>query len=321
MATLTYYRPIVIDNYLFMSCDMLRIKFNMNEFMLNRFNRFITTYEIMHSNVNVKKYFNISPFKYRNLLAISDFETKNSFSLGLVYNDLNKTTNDCFIEFNPNKCINETNTGLAQPFLDYIKQHGSHIELVRYDLAIDIPIEREFVSLDKDIRKYTKLWFTDVETNYSLIVSDMEKKQIHYKIDVKSKSLSNCTEYLGQRNKSGFVKLYNKQIESDLDKPITRLEITLDSISYDKFIQVLPNISIYKNVNQSDLDSLNDTEKVLLKLLQQNSNCDLYLNQLGRKMQDKLKRILYANDSILDKISKEDYFKLANNILNIINKG
>lgn len=319
MATLTYYRPIVIDNYLFMSCDMLRIKFNMNEFMLNKFNRFITTYEIMHSNVNVKKYFNISPFKYRNLLAISDFDTKNSFSLGLVYNDLNKTTNDCFIDFNPNKCLNEFGTGLVQPFLDYIKHYGSHIELVRYDLAIDIPIEREFVSLDKDIRKYTKLWITDVETNYSQIVSDMEKKQIHYKIDVKSKNLSNCTEYLGQRNKSGFVKLYNKQIESDLDKPTTRLEITLDSISYDKFIQVLPNISIYKNVNQSDLDSLNDTEKVLLKLLQQNSNCDLYLKQLGRKMQDKLKRILYANDSILDKISKEDYFKLATNILNLIN--
>lgn len=319
MATLTYYRPIVIDNYLFMSCDMLRIKFNMNETMLNKFNKFITTHEIKNNNVLVKKYFNISPFKYRNLLAISDLETKNSFSLGLIYNDLNKITHDCFIEFNPNKCLNEFGTGLVQPFLEYIKRYGSHFELVRYDLAIDIPIEREFVSLDKDMRKYTKLWVTDIETNYSQIVSDMEKKQIHYKIDVKSKSLSNSTEYLGQRNKSGFVKLYNKQIESGLDKPTTRLEITLDSISYDKFIQVLPNISIYKNVNQSDLDSLNDTEKVLLKLLQQNSNCDLYLKQLGRKMQDKLKRILYTNDSILDKISKEDYFKLANNIMNLIN--
>lgn len=319
MATLTYYRPIVIDNYLFMSCDMMRIKFNMSDSGLQNFNKYINLLEIKNGNLFIKKYFNISPFKYRNLLAIQDTNTKHSFSLGLVYNDLNKTTNDCFIEFNPNKCINETNTGLLQPFLDYIKQHGSHIELVRYDIAIDIPIEREFVSLDKDMRKYTKLWVTDIETNYTQIVSDMEKKQIHYKIDVKSKSLSNCTEYLGQRNKSGFVKLYNKQIESDLDKPTTRLEITLDSISYDKFIQVLPNISIYKNVSQADLDSLNDTEKVLLKLLQQNSNCDLYLKQLGRKMQDKLKRILYANDSILDKISKEDYFKLANNILKIIN--
>ena len=319
MATLTYYRPIVIDNYLFMSCDMMRIKFNMSDSGLQNFNKYINLLEVKNGNLLIRKYFNISPFKYRNLLAIQDTNTKHSFSLGLVYNDLNKTTNDCFIEFNPNKCINETNTGLAQPFLDYIKQHGSHIELVRYDLAIDIPIEREFVSLDKDMRKYTKLWVTDVEANCSQIVSDMKKKQIHYKIDVKSKSLSNSTEYLGQRNKSGFVKLYNKQIESDLDKPTTRLEITLDSISYDKFIQVLPNISIYKNVSQADLDNLNDTEKVLLKLLQQNSNCDLYLKQLGRKMQDKLKRILYANDSILDKISKDDYFKLANNILDLIN--
>ena len=318
MATLTYYRPIIIDNYLIMSCDMMRIKFNMSDSGLQNFNKYINLLEVKNGNLLIRKYYNISPFKYRNLLAIQDTNTKHSFSLGLVYNDLNKNTNDCFIEFNPNKCINETNTGLAQPFLDFIKQYGSHIELVRYDLAIDIPIEREFVSLDKDMRKYTKLWVTDVEANYSQIVSDMEKKQIHYKIDVKSKSLSNSTEYLGQRNKSGFVKLYNKQIESDLDKPTTRLEITLDSISYDKFIQVLPNISIYKNVSQADLNSLNDTEKVLLKLLQQNSNCDLYLKQLGRKMQDKLKKILYANDSILDKISKENFFQLANNIMQII---
>ena len=318
MATLTYYRPIIIDNYLIMSCDMMRIKFNMSDSGLQNFNKYINLLEVKNGNLLIRKYYNISPFKYRNLLAIQDTNTKHSFSLGLVYNDLNKNTNDCFIGFNPNKCINETNTGLAQPFLDFIKQYGSHIELVRYDLAIDIPIEREFVSLDKDMRKYTKLWVTDVEANYSQIVSDMEKKQIHYKIDVKSKSLSNSTEYLGQRNKSGFVKLYNKQIESDLDKPTTRLEITLDSISYDKFIQVLPNISIYKNVSQADLNSLNDTEKVLLKLLQQNSNCDLYLKQLGRKMQDKLKKILYANDSILDKISKENFFQLANNIMQII---
>lgn len=318
MNGLTYYRPVVIDNYLFMSCDMLRIKFTMSEDRLKQFNRYIDKYTMKNLNLKVEPYYNQGKFKYRNLIVITDLETKHSFSMGLQFNDLSKVTNDCFIEFNPNKTMNENGTGLVQVFLDYIKDYGSRVELVRYDIAIDIPVERQFVTLNKDMRKYTKLWVTDVEDSYNQILQDMEKKQISYKIEVKSKDLSNCTEYLGQRNKGGFVKLYNKQIESSLMSPLTRLEITMDILSYTDFIKHLPNVNVFKDVS-TELDNLNDTEKVLLKLLQQNSNCDLYLKQLGRKMQDKLKKILYANYSIVDKISKEDYFQLASTISEIVN--
>lgn len=318
MNGLTYYRPVVVDNYLFMSCDMLRIKFTMSEDRLKQFNRYIDKYTMKHLNLKVEPYYNQGKFKYRNLIVITDLESKHSFSMGLQFNDLSKTTNDCFIEFNPNKTMNEKGTGLVQVFLDYIKDYGSRLELVRYDISIDIPVERQFVTLNKDMRKYTKLWVTDVEDSYNQILQDMEKKQISYKIEVKSKDLSNCTEYLGQRNKGGFVKLYNKQIESSLLSPTTRLEITMDTLSYIDFMKHLPNINIFKDVT-SELDSLNDTEKVLIKLLQQNSNCDLYLKQLGRKMQDKLKKILYANYSIVDKINKEDYFQLASTISEIVN--
>ena len=318
MSILTYYRPIVIDNCLFMSCDMIRLKFTMNEYQLNNFSKFIQRYTIKHLELKLDNYYNIGNFKYRNLFVITHLDTKHSFSFGLQFNNMGKVTSDCYIEFNPNKTLNECNTGLVQPFLDYIKQYGSHIELVRYDLAIDLPIERQFLSLNKDLRKYAKLWNTTALDNDTKIIEDMQKREICYKIEVKSKNLSNCTEYLGQRNKAGFVKLYNKQIESGLLRPTTRLEITMNSLSYDDFIKYLPDISIYKNVSQDDLVGLNDTERVLIKLLQQNSNCDLYLKQLGRKMQERLKKILFANDSIVDKISKEDYFKLANNIMNLI---
>lgn len=318
MNGLTYYRPVVVDNYLFMSCDMLRIKFTMSEDRLKQFNRYIDKYTMKNLNLKVEPYYNQGKFKYRNLIVITDLETKYSFSMGLQFNDLSKVTNDCFIEFNPNKTMNENGTGLVQVFLDYIKDYGSRVELVRYDVAIDIPVERQFVTLNKDMRKYSKLWVADVEDSYNQILQDMEKKQISYKIEVKSKDLSNCTEYLGQRNKGGFVKLYNKQIESSLMSSLTRLEITMDTLSYIDFMKHLPNVNVFKDVS-SELDNLNDTEKVLLKLLQQNSNCDLYLKQLGRKMQDKLKKILYANYSIVDKITKENYFQLASTISEIVN--
>lgn len=318
MNGLTYYRPVVVDNYLFMSCDMLRIKFTMSEDRLKQFNRYIDKYTMKNLNLKVEPYYNQGKFKYRNLIVITDLETKYSFSMGLQFNDLSKVTNDCFIEFNPNKTMNENGTGLVQVFLDYIKDYGSRVELVRYDVAIDIPVERQFVTLNKDMRKYSKLWVADVEDSYNQILQDMEKKQISYKIEVKSKDLSNCTEYLGQRNKGGFVKLYNKQIESSLMSSLTRLEITMDTLSYIDFMKHLPNVNVFKDVS-SELDNLNDTEKVLLKLLQQNSNSDLYLKQLGRKMQDKLKRILYANYSMVDKITKEIYFQLASTISEIVN--
>ena len=318
MATLTYYRPVVLDNYIFMSCDMLRLKFNMSEFQLKNFNRFINEELFNNNNLTLNKFFNVSKFKYRNLIVISDVNTKNSFSVGLCFNDLTKTTNGCFIEFNPNKTLDEYGKGLVQPFLEYVKQNSSHLELVRYDLALDIPVSKEYISLDKDMRKYTKFFVTDVENNYSDIVSDMQTKTMSYRIDVKSRDLNNCTEYLGQRNKAGFTKLYNKQIESNLEKPITRLEITMDTLSYSDFVRYLPNVCTYKKVDVDLLDNLNDTEKVLLKLLQQNSNCDLYLKQLGRKMQDKLKKILCNEDSIL-KVSDSEYYQLVNNIMCLIN--
>lgn len=319
MNGLTYFRPVVIDNYIFMSCDMLRLKFEMLEDRLKSFNKFINAYMLEHVNIRVTPYYNTSKFRYRNLLVVSDMDSKHSISFGLQFNDLSKVTNDCFIEFNPNKTLDEYGTGLAQVFLDYIKRYSIGLELVRYDLAIDIPIDRQFVSLNKDMRKYSKLWCSDIENSYTQILQDMDNKKISYKIEVKSKDLSNCTEYLGQRNISGFVKLYNKQIESNLNNLLTRLEITMDTLNYSDFEKNLPNVKVFKDISSEDISSLNDTERVLLKLLQQNSNCDLYLKQLGRKMQDKLKKILYANYSIVDRITKENYFQLVSNISEIVN--
>ena len=51
------------------------------------------------------------------------------------------------------------------------------------------------------------------------------------------------TEYLGQRNKPGRVKVYDKTAEAGLDDPLTRVELTVDATwSAEKIMEQLPTV-------------------------------------------------------------------------------
>ena len=287
-----YYNPVHLANNVVMSCDMLRLSFHMSEFRLKDFNRYINELALKYDYYEIKTYFNLSMFKYRNLVTVSNPHTGSSFSMGFHFNDLTKTSTACFIEFNPNKTLSNN---YVYPFLSYIKQYTNFLDIVRLDVALDIPIPKQYVSLQKDCRKYNKM----------------------YRFDLKNKDMSNCTEYLGQRNSNGFVKLYNKQIECNLTYPLTRLELTLDKLSYEEFNSHLPKITIQNETTLLDLAQLNDTEKVLYLLLQENLNREQYFKMLGRKMQDKLKKILFVENSILN-ISQGQFYKLICNVRQIL---
>lgn len=98
-----------------------------------------------------------------------------------------------FVEFNPNKC--ERN---ARRFIELLYGIGCIFVLNRYDLAIDVPIGRPFVRVLRDRRKY----------EYVL------------------SSKGGATEYLGQRNSPGRVKVYDKAGEQGLETSLTRIELT-----------------------------------------------------------------------------------------------
>lgn len=78
-------------------------------------------------------------------------------------------------------------------------------------------------------------------------------------------SFQNRTEYLGKRSNVGFVKLYNKSIESKLDYDLSRLEITCEPNVHD-FFQYVPNVYYIGLSSQlgMDIESLNDTDKYIL---------------------------------------------------------
>ena len=103
------------------------------------------------------------------------------------------------LEFNPNKVSdNEVFKIIHKLLIKYCRKSLNHI--ARFDLAIDIPVDRSRCFLVKDRRLYIE-----------------RKHGVEY------------TQYLGSKSASvGRVKLYNKTAEAKLDYPLTRLELTLD---------------------------------------------------------------------------------------------
>lgn len=102
------------------------------------------------------------------------------------------------LQFNPNKSGSDARLGR---FLQKVGGYCRSVELARYDMAFDMPIERHRVWMPKD-RRHLELRITDA-----------------------------ITEYLGEREKAGRVKLYDKSAEMKLKSgvPITRLELTVDA--------------------------------------------------------------------------------------------
>lgn len=136
---------------------------------------------------------------YREMFQVPVNGTSIVIGLGKVGKETDHKTG--FLEFNPAKTY-------PSEQLEYIYRRIEstpevRLELVRWDFATDYPIKRNEVSLLRDKRHYT------------FIVSN------------------GVTEYLGTRNKNGFVKLYDKQRELEAKgfsckEPKTRLEITFE---------------------------------------------------------------------------------------------
>lgn len=224
-------------------------------------------------------------FAFRNLFQIT-CSNNCSFVVGLGFNGVDKDSYyRGFMEFNPNKVAGERE---FKKVFSMLQEYCFCAEVSRWDLAVDVNISRERCVLRKDKRKRATV----------------------------ENSLSDFTEYLGQRSKSGFVKLYNKTLESDLDYDDTRLEITVDGrFVYDDFVKILPRVDV--RGDQQDLDpylTLSGTDLVLYELLMR---CDLterreYLKRCGRvkaeKLRPYLRRSVYDSDKFV--VSKETYRQL-----------
>lgn len=272
-----YFNSILVDKLIY-SVDMIRFKFELNSFYQDELYLVIKklqTYDYFASN---------KPFHYRELYKIKTSDLKYSYSLGIGFNGVKSQDKKlCFIEFNPNKLYDCYELIRVLRFLN---NREVYLDLVSYDIAIDIPYNKKFVSMVKDRRDYKKFYF------------DSEGR--------------NVTEYLGKTADAGRVKLYNKTIESNLDYECTRLELTTSCRDFLVVSNQLPKILVCGDLDTLAATKLSKSDYVLLQLLWLSDDASYYFKQLGRDKQEKLKPFVTSNFSL--NFNEDVFGKLLSNI-------
>ena len=259
---MNYYKEIQ-KNGLTYSVDMVRLRLKMSCLYSQKFLDALSNRE---NDIGIYDYYqSFKLWQYRHLFNIK--MGTSSVTLGLQKNDDKRIESiDGYLEFNPNK------VAACKEFdrlFWIVWEYTDSIELIRWDLAIDIPCKRSDLSLNKDQRIYTYM-----------------------------ESPKGVTEYLGRRSHDGFVKLYDKTKESDLKCDLTRLELTIGGLK--AFSGVNQNV-VSKGVSQLDLKAqveLSKTDLVIYKLMLPLPDAEKikYLREMGKTKSAKLKPYLFAVD-------------------------
>lgn len=235
--------------------------------------------------VNVVYWNSFRPGTFREQFSIQ-MQDGNSFWLGVVLNGKKPEWGRCRLDFNPNKVAQHE---VFQKLLHFliVNTRPMHRTIKRFDLAIDIPVARFSCFLVKDGRAY-------IERRHG----------------------QEWTQYLGAKSSTvGRVKLYNKQVESKLSRPLTRLEITLDpSMPYEEVS--FPTVYYLDDLQMVfDEAKATDTERFILNALLQGFGS---LNDLGRKTRAKIESLMNLYVKYI-KVTPQDYAAILAQLRTYIN--
>lgn len=191
-----------------------------------------------------------------------------------------KVSNNGFIEFNPNKLFNCC--GALEAVCDFLNKCAVW-KCQRFDIAIDLPTDFSELTPIKDNR------------NLMMYVRSFKK--------------DNYTVYWGsKRNAIGTAKMYNKALESGMDKPLTRIELTVGNKDEKGWINKLHNtypIVFRKSKEIEQNAKLTKTDKAFIRLFNScgdKSEAIAAFCLLDRKKRDKLQPYIHG-----DKIYFEKY--------------
>ena len=241
---------------------MVRLNLEFYKDEIQTFVSWLNREDTFGSDFDVQHWVSFKEFSYKYMFNIT-FENC-SFVFALGFNGNSEDRYKGFAEFNPNKCMDCLE---FKKVLNKLFSITSCSTVSRFDLAIDIPVPKYLAVLEKDNRNYQYI-----------------------------KGQQSESEYLGRRSKPGFIKLYDKKAESNLDYDLTRLEITTDLSGFN-----FPTVKV-KPVQQSlQFGDLNSTERVLVQLLDQVDNKQMYLSQLTYRKRKKIEEYLGQETLQFDK--------------------
>ncbi len=269
---LKYFGEVKCNNQIY-SCDMLRISFYSKPWEAEELSHYINSacayraeVEVYPCDTRFAHYKNLVVFRYSDDAVVK---------CGFGFNGANKEdSRKGFIEFNPNKVAD-----ITQFQNDYgsLRKYFSNYEVSRVDIALDLlGASRDKVFLCKDNRVY----------------------------ELKAYSIAHRTEYLGQRNSVGRVKVYNKSLECKLAYPMTRIEITTEPTvsAFNKYFPKVYDFGI--PIQQNLFSTLGKTDIALLQLLytaisEGKDNGLMIFKTLGKDKRKKLESFLLADESLI----------------------
>ena len=270
---LEYYNPIQTGEGYTLSIDKVAVDYKINgPNALTALGLLLDNLPIRYA-VNTRSWESFKIGSFRQNYTVT-FQNGNSFWLGVGLNSTKTEWNRVRLEVNPNKCAVHASFLEVLIFLN-TNSRPMHTRIKRFDLAVDIPVERENARLLKDGRVYSE--------------------RRHGK---------EWTEYLGaQASHVGRVKLYNKQAEAGLSYPLTRLEVTLDPATP---FEKLPWPETYyikqRQIGMEEL-SITATERYILSALLAGFGST---KELCRKTREKMDKLM-AHYVQPIRISKTDY--------------
>lgn len=278
---LKYYNPKKDKNGYTYSCDMLRIAFDMRRDQIKQYNNYLDN--VLRTDITSYPK-NLAQYKYRYLYTIDYGEECSTMTVGLSFNGATKDDMlKCFLEVNPNKCFDNEQ---CKQDIEVLLLHASVSTVTRWDLAIDLPFERNLVYLQKDHRKY----------------------------GLEMCSYEDRTEYLGVRNNPGRVKLYNKTMESKLDLDLTRLEITVGSLSLAETEKWIPKVWIQARQQKMLFEcDLSQTDKVLVQAIQQSPSPEYLLKALPYRKRQKIEPYVISGGTELE-VDKNCIYDIINDL-------
>lgn len=231
-----------------------------------------------------------TPGRYRWLYTFplsEDGSVSASIGLGFIDGKCKEHPEKGFVDFNPNKCARYP---LFWDLLHYLGGFGLHSDLVRWDLAVDLPGHRSGFHLFRSGKR-------------------------SYRMDVSN----SVTEYLGARNSVGRFKLYDKSGEllakSGLSVPPTvRAELTLGA-DFSDVARLWPLFGGVGSLSLESLDSLTPTMRfcvlACVELLDAQQPVEHLLGELTPHVRPKIRRLLCSSPVRCCLPAAHEVFKVA----------
>lgn len=274
-----YYKPQKDKSGIIYSLDNVRLELDFGT-KCQRVSDEMSRLATYNPSIKIQYYHSYSQFAYVHQWTISSGDIEKgvaSWTLLMCYGNARDQTG--ILDFNPNKC--ESNVDF-QKFMVLIRNSTCITQVKTYDLAIDIPLSREQVFMERDGHK-----------KYQYFLSG-----------------DGVTEYMGTRSHNGFVKLYDKTRESKLKFPLTRLEITLQRGKLaEAFCPVVHFRDMQMKLNLAQALSAND--KVFLSAILATSEPQFYINQLTYRARQKFEPYISTKKFELNKKLADNIYRLA----------